>query len=138
MGGELFDAKGLVVLERNYLEVYTYDKWNGHYIPEFHEGDVFVPTEINMVEGTTTAPNLLTEPDLIGLMEKNEIGTDATIAEHIQKIIDREYVFKRGRHFRPSTLGIALVMGYDDIGFESSLSQPFLRRQVNSIELFFF
>ncbi|KAI8890432.1 prokaryotic type I DNA topoisomerase, partial [Backusella circina FSU 941] len=132
MGGELFDAKGLVVLERNYLEVYIYDRWNGNYIPEFQEGDEFIPSEINMVEGSTTAPNLLTEPDLIGLMEKNEIGTDATIAEHIQKIIDREYVFKQGRYFRPSTLGIALVLGYDEIGFESSLSQPFLRREMEA------
>ena len=32
--------------------------------------------------------------------------------------------------FIPSSLGIALVEGYDAIGFNSSLSKPFLRREM--------
>jgi DNA topoisomerase-3 len=83
-----------------------------------------------MLEGQTTPPQLLKEPDLIGMMEKNEIGTDATIAEHIQKILDRHYVYKENQYFKPLTLGIALIKGYDQIGLETSLSKPFLRRQV--------
>lgn len=45
-----------------------------------------------MYKGTTSPPNLLTEEELVTLMDKNGIGTDATIAEHIKKVIDREYV----------------------------------------------
>lgn len=45
-----------------------------------------------MTEGRTTAPNLLTEADLIALMEKHGIGTDATHAEHIDKVKQREYI----------------------------------------------
>lgn len=133
MDTEYFDAKGLVILQRNYLEVYTYDRWNGNEIPEFVQGDEFIPDTLRFESGRTTAPQLLTEPDLISLMEKNEIGTDATIAEHIQKIIDRGYVFKENQYFRPLTLGIALVLGYDQIDFETSLSKPFLRRQVRRL-----
>jgi DNA topoisomerase-3 len=33
---EKFDTKGLVILERNYLDIYTYDKWSGSQIPNFH------------------------------------------------------------------------------------------------------
>ncbi|KAI8983112.1 DNA topoisomerase [Pilobolus umbonatus] len=138
MGGELFDAKGLVILERNYLEVYTYDKWSGNEIPDFQTGQEFIPHSLEMKSGMTTAPNLLTEADLIGLMESNEIGTDATIAEHIQKILDRNYTFKNGQYFTPSTLGISLVMGYDEIGFETSLSKPFLRREVDILLMMVF
>lgn len=65
---------GLVVLERNYLEVYTYDKWQGNHIPHFIQGDQFEPTTILMNKGRTEPPNLLTESDLISMMEKNEIG----------------------------------------------------------------
>ncbi|KAI8368269.1 DNA topoisomerase [Radiomyces spectabilis] len=129
---ETFDAKGLVILERNFLEVYTYDKWKGNYLPEFNENDQFMPTVLEMKSSVTQPPKLLTEYDLISLMEKNEIGTDATIAEHIQKILDRQYAFKNGQYFRPSTLGIALVLGYDEIGFDSSLSKPFLRREMEA------
>ncbi|ORE01535.1 DNA topoisomerase [Rhizopus microsporus var. microsporus] len=130
MDDEYFDAKGLVILERNYLEVYIYDKWTGNVIPEFQEGHEFIPDALEMKSGMTSPPKLLTETDLIGLMEKNEIGTDATIAEHIQKILDREYVYKDGQYFKPLTLGIALVLGYNEIGLETSLNKPYLRREV--------
>ncbi|KIY52889.1 prokaryotic type I DNA topoisomerase [Fistulina hepatica ATCC 64428] len=132
-GGEEFYATGLVVLEKNYLEVYIYDKWVGHVVPEFQEGEVFHPSVCELREGRTTAPTLLTEADLVTLMDKNGIGTDATIAQHIQTIVDRGYVIenKEGatRYLRPSDLGMALVEGYDKIGLETSVSKPHLRRE---------
>ena len=131
---ERFTASGLTVLERNYLDVFPFDKWANNYLPDFQLGETFEPSAIDLVFGETTAPSLLTEADLVALMDRNGIGTDATIAEHIQKIIDREYVFKRSegrtQYLVPSTLGIALVEGYNLIGLEQSLSKPFLRREV--------
>ncbi|KAI1478944.1 prokaryotic type I DNA topoisomerase [Daldinia eschscholtzii] len=92
-GEESFHAHGVVVLERNYLDVYIYDKWTGTaQLPKFTVGETFEPTEALMTEGKTAPPNYLTEADLIALMDANGIGTDATMAEHIQKIQDREYV----------------------------------------------
>ncbi|TGJ87724.1 hypothetical protein E0Z10_g1045 [Xylaria hypoxylon] len=92
-GEESFHAHGVVVLERNYLEVYVYDKWTGSVqLPKFTVGEMFEPTEALMTEGKTTPPPYLTEADLIALMDANGIGTDATMAEHIQKIQERDYV----------------------------------------------
>lgn len=45
-------------------------------------------------------------------MEKNQIGTDATIHEHIETIQKRKYAFKQGNTFRPSNLGASLVVSY--------------------------
>lgn len=63
-------------------------------------------------------------------------GTDATIAEHIAKIVEREYAMKQREgqieYLIPSTLGIGLVEGYNAIGFENSLTKPHLRRLVRS------
>ncbi|KHJ32120.1 putative dna topoisomerase iii [Erysiphe necator] len=181
-GEEIFDAHGVVVLARNYLDVYPYEKWNSTTIlPKFTMGEIFQPTEAMITEGKTTAPGYLTEPDLISLMDANGIGTDATMAEHIAKIKERGYVFTRPRgvnnsgmndeneiqtrangrgrgrgrgrggrggrgsrgentsnstrnsgveEFIPSTLGVALVDGYDRMGFETSLSKPFLRKEM--------
>lgn len=130
---EEFTATGLVILERNYLEVYIYDKWSGHTLPDFQVGETFLPSVCELNDGTTTRPNLLTEADLVGLMDKNGIGTDATIAEHIARIIDRSYVFKSRegnvQYLLPSTLGIGLVEGYNAIGLDKSLSKPQLRRE---------
>jgi DNA topoisomerase-3 len=190
---ESFSAHGVVVLARNYLDVYPYDKWSSSTtLPAFTLGERFEPTEALMVEGATTAPGYLTEPDLIALMDANGIGTDATMATHIKMIKDRNYVFTqpkgggggggsraeaasrgggrgrgrgrgsgRGRggggetaaaggrgngngsgngsgsgsgsgmeEFIPSTLGVALVDGHDQMGFETSLSKPFLRKEM--------
>lgn len=148
---------GLVIIARNYLEVYPYDKWSDSIVPDFAEGERFIPAVCEMKEGQTSRPNLLTEADLVGLMDKNGIGeyfvtfsfafslfdlgcvfqgTDATIAEHIAKIIEREYVVEkqdgRVKYLVPSTLGIGLVDGYNEIGFDRSLTKPHLRREVSS------
>lgn len=136
---EIFHTKGLLVLERNYLDVYPYDKWeSSQQLPNFTVGETFEPTEANMNEGKTTPPNYLTEPELIGLMDANGIGTDATMAEHIAKIQERMYVQTRTRgsgrtqlrEFIPTTLGVALVEGYDNVGLDVSVSKPFLRKEM--------
>ena len=181
-GSETFNASGLIVLERNYLDVYPYDKWtSSQELPEFQEGEVFEPTEARMQDGKTSPPGYLTEPELIALMDANGIGTDATMAEHIAKVKERQYVETRPRtrqprqddddasdddgavdanpgrgrgrgrargrggrnggndrggatsgveEFIPTTLGVALVEGYENMGFETSLTKPFLRKEV--------
>nr|POF15167.1 dna topoisomerase 3 [Quercus suber] len=183
-GVEDFKATGLTVLERNYLDVYPYDKWtSSQELPEFREGETFEPTEARMYDGKTGPPGYLTEPELIGLMDANGIGTDATMAEHIAKVQERQYVTTRPRRgtrmansvddgnsgephqedsgrsrgrgggsargrggrmpqndrsggangmkeFIPTTLGVALVVGSDNIGHEISLAKPFLRKEV--------
>jgi Topoisomerase IA len=47
-------------------------------------------------------------------MDRNGIGTDATIAQHISTIQERKYAEKDGnQRFLPTKLGIALVEGYN-------------------------
>ncbi|GJJ71382.1 DNA topoisomerase III [Entomortierella parvispora] len=131
---ETFRATGLIIKERNYLDVYPYDKWTGTTIPDFIQGEQFTPSSFKMVEGSTTSPSLLTESQLIALMDERGIGTDATISDHIKTITDREYVkrSKQGKEFvfSPSTLGIALVEGYDGMQLPKNLSKPLLRSQL--------
>lgn len=183
-GDEMFHAHGVIVLERNYLDVYPYENWsNSAELPKFTVGERFEPTEAMMTEGKTTPPGYLTEADLIALMDANGIGTDATMAEHIEKIQVREYVqvvnraqqggagggddeeegaapatrggrgsrggrggrggaTTRGggggggggrgpvRVFIPTQLGVALIQGFDQMNFETSLSKPFLRKEM--------
>lgn len=171
-GSETFFASGLLVLQKNYLLIYPYDKWeSSQQLPRFTVGESFEPAEANITDGETSAPGYLTEPELISLMDANGIGTDATMAEHIAKIKEREYVMtqssgsnnargeaagrgggrggrgggRRGgggrggttpgsgsgvQHFIPTTLGVALIEGYDSIGLETSLGKPFLRKEM--------
>lgn len=133
LSGEKFHTAGLVVHALNYLKVFTYEKWDNKWMPEFHEQQRITPHSIHIKEGATSPPSLLTEADLVGLMDKNGIGTDATIAEHIKKIIDRQYIVtkKQGRtnYLLPSTLGMGLVEGYESMEVSKHLCKPMLRRE---------
>lgn len=133
IGGEKFQASGLVVHELNYLRIFTYDKWSEKEIPLMEQGQSFQPSAIDLKRGATTTPSLLTEADLVNLMDKNGIGTDATIAEHIKKVIDRQYVVcqKQGKtnYLLPSTLGMGLVEGYESMDISQHLCKPVLRRK---------
>ena len=68
------------------------------------------------------------------LLANTTLGTDATIAEHIAKIIERQYVTEKQeqkvKYLVPSALGIGLVEGYNQIGLDRSLSKPHLRAEV--------
>ncbi|VDN08917.1 unnamed protein product [Dibothriocephalus latus] len=129
--GELFEAKGLVIHARNYLEVYIYESWSERDMPEFILGENITPREIQLIESQTTAPNLLTEADLIGLMDRHGIGTDATHAEHIETIKQRLYVGLQDNKFLvPGQLGMGLVEGYDAMALE--MSKPHLRAELEN------
>ncbi|KAJ3761972.1 DNA topoisomerase [Lentinula raphanica] len=135
-GDEKFYATGLTVIAKNYLEVYPYDKWVDNVLPEFVEGETFNPSVCELREGQTTKPSPLTEADLVALMDKNGIGTDATIAQHIQTIIDREYVIEHyegsTKYLMPSTLGLGLVEGYDKVEIVKNMTKPMLRREAST------
>ena len=63
-------------------------------------------------------------------MDKNGIGTDATIHEHIKTIQERNYATKQGSLFRPTNLGVALVDSYEEMGLD--LAKPILRATMES------
>ena len=131
-GGEKFHASGLMVLERNWLDVYSeYEKWNASKIPVFKVGDTFLPKRLLMSQGKTTPPEHISESELISVMDKNGIGTDATIATHIATIQQREYARKNDKNqFVPTKLGLALVEGYNSMGYQ--LNKPQLRAVIEA------
>lgn len=126
IAGEEFTASGLMIKEKNYLEVYKYDRWTEQSLPVYGVGQTFAPSTVELPEGRTVAPPLLSESDLIKLMDDANIGTDATIATHIKTIQDRSYaILNSGNKFEPTPLGLALVQGLNAI--ERGLAEPALR-----------
>uniref|UniRef100_A0A673NN44 DNA topoisomerase n=1 Tax=Sinocyclocheilus rhinocerous TaxID=307959 RepID=A0A673NN44_9TELE len=107
-------------------------------LPVCERGDTFTVDEIKLLEKQTNPPDYLTEAELITLMEKHGIGTDASIPVHINNICQRNYVtVESGRKLKPTNLGIVLVHGYYKI--DADLVLPTIRsaveKQLNLISL---
>jgi DNA topoisomerase-3 len=134
---EKFHLEGLVVLEKNWLEIYPYARWGNtgdeNQLPNVVIGERIPVVSLDVTEGHTEPPSGLTEEELIDLMDKNGIGTDATMHEHIRTIQDRGYCWQdSGRKFVPSPLGIALVVGVGAYANDDMyhLGKPTLRSEM--------
>ena len=90
--GETFKLQGRILIQPGFLEVMTWHNGSDTEIPDFKVNEQVKVTQNKIVEGMTQAPGFLTEAGLIAKMEKHGIGTDASIATHINNIILRNYV----------------------------------------------
>ncbi len=112
--GEGFKITGLRIIKEGFLEIYPYQKVSEIFLPkkELKVGDMVFVDEIQLKAGKTTPPKLLRESELIRLMDKLGLGTDATIPQHIQTNIKRSYfrILKgKSRFIEPTGRGVALI-----------------------------
>jgi DNA topoisomerase-3 len=115
-GGEGFSAAGKRYTELGFLRICPHLSAEDVPLPALRKGELLPLAACGVKEGRTAAPGYLTEAELIGLMEKHGIGTDASIATHINNIATRNYVHVAGgRTLVPNPLGIVLVHGYHKV-----------------------
>lgn len=133
IAGEKFFTNGLVIHDRNYLDIYKYEKWGEKSLPNLQEGEKFTPMSISFDSGLTKAPEFLSEAELIRKMDKHGIGTDATIQDHIKTVQEREYAKKikeKQDRFVPTVLGHSLAIAYRNLGHEETMSKPVTRSKM--------
>eukprot|EP00051_Salpingoeca_urceolata_P020697 m.313864 g.313864 ORF g.313864 m.313864 type:complete len:860 (+) comp19665_c0_seq2:161-2740(+) len=128
LGGEEFTCVGQKVISKGFTSVLH---WIGpdegaQSIPDLTKGDICTVASCKLAERRTSPPSYLTESDLISLMEKHGIGTDASIPVHINNICERNYVkVESDRRLVPTELGVVLVHGYYKI--DQDLVLPTMR-----------
>lgn len=130
LNGEVFSVTGRVVEDPGFTEIMPSFRVEDDKIPtNIHTGDDFQLSDVKLVPGQTQPPSYLTEADLIGLMEKNGIGTDASISTHVNNIVERGYCsVQPGRIMKPTKLGIVLIHGIK--GIDPELVLPTVRGRV--------
>jgi len=133
IGSETFWCSGRKMIQPGFTEVSKWDVLKGeNMIPDFENMKTIPVAEVSLEDGKTSPPDFLTESELIGLMEKHGIGTDASIPVHINNISERNYVTVQSssRTLVPTKLGVSLIHGYHRIDPEIVL--PTVRATIES------
>ncbi|KAJ6723650.1 DNA TOPOISOMERASE 3-BETA-1 [Salix koriyanagi] len=109
IGGEFFHCIGLHVTVKGFTSIMPWLAVSEKNLPQFAKGDKIEVSKVELFEGQTAPPDYLSESELISLMEKNGIGTDASISAHINNICERNYVqVQAGRKLVPTALDLCL------------------------------
>lgn len=130
IGSESFTLTGKTLVSPGYTSVLHWQSLpKNEALPTLELNEEIPVQEIKLAERQTGPPDYLTEAELITLMEKHGIGTDASIPAHIGNISQRNYVkVGSGRKLIPTALGIVLVHGYQKI--DPDLVLPTMRSAV--------
>eukprot|EP00111_Clytia_hemisphaerica_P004440 TCONS_00012693-protein len=131
LGTESFSCEGRTIIDPGFTEILDTNQTEdlNERIPKVEKNQILEIEQILLQERHTTAPEYLSEAELILLMEKHGIGTDASIPTHINNICQRNYVtVTNGRRLVPNPLGIVLVHGYQKI--DEQLVFPTIRSSV--------
>ncbi|CAN0870597.1 DNA topoisomerase 3-beta [Linum grandiflorum] len=132
-GGEVFHCVGRRVRVQGFTSIMPWLAVNEKNIPLFAKGQKIRMSKVELFEGKTAPPDYLSESELISLMEKYGIGTDASIPVHINNICERNYVqVQAGRKLVPTPLGITLIRGYQRIDPDLCLPdiRSFIEQQI--------
>ena len=130
-GGHTFTAKGRRILSEGWREIERIfrsslkekpeDTESGGVLPTFTEGQTFRDVAVSVTEHFTSPPKPYTEDTLLLAMEnagkddipdeaeRKGLGTPATRAAIIEKLVAAGFVERRGRNLIPTKAGINLV-----------------------------
>ena len=118
-GEALFQASGTVVSFSGFSRVYAPGKVTGSgksagksdetRLPDLSEGQRLALQSVDAQTHQTQPQPRYTEASLVKTLEAKEIGRPSTYASIISTIIDRGYVYERGRALIPSWLAFCVV-----------------------------
>jgi len=139
-GGLTFRASGTVVIDQGWKAVYRgsqaqedddgapTDREESQTLPELSRGEeVSLAAPLVKVK-PTKPPSPYTDAAILSAMEHHGLGTEATRAGILEKLLDGEYIMRQRRQLQVTDKGIHLISGID------SLSDPVLARFTTPLE----
>ncbi|MBS7654479.1 MAG: DNA topoisomerase [Candidatus Bathyarchaeia archaeon] len=132
VNGVKMDAVGRYIVEEGFYEVFPYFRPKDlQWIPELKNGQILPILEVGLSERKTKPPSHLTESELLRLMERHGIGTDATRHIFPTLIVNRGYAVKKRRSFLLTKQGESLIKMLR--GVDERLVTPETRRYVEQM-----
>jgi DNA topoisomerase-1 len=111
-------AEGLKVLEPGYTTVYPFERPQESALPHVERGAQAEVLSVKVVEAETRPPPYLSEAELLRLMRKYGIGTDATMQDHIHTNVERNYFKIVRKQCIPTPLGRAVIAALSEVAPE--------------------
>lgn len=129
-----FYTKGITVKKLGYKEVFCLEedtvKESEQDLPELQEGQLLVASAVKRLDKKTKPPARYTVASIITAMEQNGIGTSATRAEIIKKLMDRRapYVRLETGKYVSTDLGRQYIAAIPEVLKDIHLTQKFESR----------
>ncbi|MEZ0345729.1 MAG: DNA topoisomerase [Infirmifilum sp.] len=130
LGGVELSAEGKRIVYPGFYHVYYYARPEEKPLPYLVEGDELAVKNVKLEERTTQPPPYLSESELLSLMKRYGIGTDATMQDHIHTNIERKYFTIRDKRCIPTPLGKTLILSLLEV--EPRLVLPEIRGNMES------
>lgn len=122
VGEDSFHVKGTTVKDRGWREVYGSDYTDDEdesaddsldqeraLLPEVHQGQSVTIQRCHIKSGRTMPPKRYTEAALLAQMEKHGLGTPATRADIIEKLVSSDTIDRQGNSLHPTGKGKQLI-----------------------------
>lgn len=122
VGEDSFHVKGTTVKDSGWREVYGSDYTDDDdesadesldqeraLLPELHQGQSVTIQRCHIKSGRTMPPKRYTEAALLAQMEKHGLGTPATRADIIEKLVSSDTIDRQGNSLHPTGKGKQLI-----------------------------
>ncbi|MFP3198646.1 MAG: type IA DNA topoisomerase [Thermoproteus sp.] len=108
-GPLVLEAEGRKVISRGYWAIYPYEEEEEEPLPRVESGDPAQLLSAKIERRQTEPPPRMSESELLRLMRRYGIGTDATMQDHIHTNVSRGYMKIAGGKCVPTPLGMSLA-----------------------------
>lgn len=101
----IFISNGQVMIFDGFLKCWPYGSAKDEELPELKIGEILKLKELKDNQHFTKPPAAYNTASLVKTMEENGIGRPSTYATIISTLLDRGYIEKLGKAFKPTDLG---------------------------------
>jgi len=132
LNGVPMTAANRYFIDKGFYIIFPYfEPKNTLQIPQLRIGETLPVLNVEIGEKQTMPPPRLTEAELLKLLKRHGIGTDATRADYPRIIVERGYALKKGKSFHLTELGEKLMTLLREA--DSRLATPETRRYVEEL-----
>lgn len=109
VNGEQLVASGKQVVNEGFKKVSSGESEATVKLPDMEEGSKLLIQDVTMKSAFTEPPQRYTEADLLGQMEKHNLGTPATRADIIEKLLQNESIDRQNNRLHATKKGKQLI-----------------------------